>query len=95
VFFDEIIKRETRIVIFAFRLPTFHTTTAVHPRRVAKSISHGLRITRTEDRIYIRLVSANARRRGNHKPFSWHVAALAERGRRNVERAEGDDRSGD
>lgn len=42
----------------------------------------------------IRLVSANACHRGNHKPFSWHVAAAAaERGRRNGERAEGDDRN--
>lgn len=93
---EEIAKGETRtrIVILAFRrLPTFLATTAIHPGRAAKSISRGLRITRMEDRIYIRLVSANACRRGNHKPFSWHVAAPAERGRRNVERAEGDDRS--
>lgn len=37
----------------------------------------------------IRLVSANACHRGNHKPFSWHVAAAAaaaERGRKNERR---------
>lgn len=52
-------KRNTNIVIFTFRrLPTFLATTAIHPGRVAKSISRGLRITRTEDEEYIFASSA-------------------------------------